>query len=266
VALGIARLWARLLGEARPEDRPPRPRWHLALGLAAAVVVAVVLLSSWFTNLRGPIDGVLAYLPWLWRAGVGSLHEQPWYDYLHRLAFWRFDKGPWWSEGLILSLAAVGFAVSLSRKFPGRGGTGVKPVARRPAESASFVRWIGFYTVLLTAAYSVIPYKTPWCLLGFLQGMILLAGVGAVALVRMVPTRSLKVLTTLVLLAGACHLAGQSYRASYVLPADRANPYVYSPTLPDVLRLSGDVQEIAGDQGDLARRLLLAAAVVPARV
>ncbi|HEX2974040.1 MAG TPA: hypothetical protein VHP11_17035, partial [Tepidisphaeraceae bacterium] len=49
-------------------------------------------------------------------------------------------------------------------------------------------RWfwifLASYTVLLTAAYSAVPYKTPWCLLGFLHGMILLAAVGAVALIR----------------------------------------------------------------------------------
>ena len=36
----------------------------------------------------------------------------------------------------------------------------------------------------MLVVYSAIPYKTPWCLLGFLHGMILLAGVGAVVLVR----------------------------------------------------------------------------------
>ena len=234
VGLVSTLLWARLVGEASPEDRPARPGWHLALGIAAAILVAVVLLSSLFSNPRGPIDGVLAYRPWLGRAGGASPHVHPWYYYLHILTWWRRGDGPLWSEGLILALAAVGFGLAL---LPKRAVT--------PGASASFVRWIGFYTVALTAAYSVIPYKTPWCLLGFLQGMILLAGVGAVGLVRIVPGLSLKVLMTLVLMGAGCHLAWQSHRASFIMPADPGNPYVYVHTLPDVVRLSGDLEELA---------------------
>jgi hypothetical protein len=29
---------------------------------------------------------------------------------------------------------------------------------------------LAFYTLILLALYSAIPYKTPWCLLGFLHG------------------------------------------------------------------------------------------------
>ena len=46
------------------------------------------------------------------------------------------------------------------------------------------LRFLGFYTLLMATAYSVIPYKTPWCLLGFLHGMVLLAGIGAVRLLH----------------------------------------------------------------------------------
>jgi len=276
VALLCTRLWGRLLGEASPENRPSRPAWHLAAGLAVAVLVAVVLLSSFFANLRGPIDGVLTYGSWLSRAGGASPHAHPWYYYLRVLAFWRVGDGPLCSEGLILALAAVGFGAGLLPRGTGRQGRQPIGAAAPPAmarsrwslrfvesfaifdvsgavasgSSAAFVRTVGFYTLALTAAYSVIPYKTPWCLLGFLQPMILLAGVGAVALVRIVPTIPLKSLTASVILCAACHLAWQSYRASFVLPADPGNPYVYAHTLPDVVRLSDDVEELVKATAD----------------
>ena len=44
--------------------------------------------------------------------------------------------------------------------------------------------FLALYTILLTAIYSAISYKTPWCLLSFFHGMILLAGIGAAALVE----------------------------------------------------------------------------------
>jgi predicted membrane-bound mannosyltransferase len=52
-------------------------------------------------------------------------------------------------------------------------------------------------------------------------------------------------LTALALAAGTCHLGWQSYRASYVEPTDQGNPYVYAHTLPDAVRLSADLQQIA---------------------
>ena len=47
------------------------------------------------------------------------------------------------------------------------------------------------------------------------------------------------------LLAATGPLAWQSYRASYVLGADPRNPYVYAHTLPDIVRLSDDVEQLA---------------------
>ncbi|HUT89763.1 MAG TPA: flippase activity-associated protein Agl23 [Thermoguttaceae bacterium] len=243
IGLACAAGWRWLVGESPRSDRPATPRWHLAAGLAAAILVAVTLLSSFFTNPRGPMDGLLTYLPWLTRAGGQTPHVHPWNYYLHVLAWWRVGDGPLWSEGLVLGLAAVGFAAAL---LP----------SRVPFFAAPFVRWLGFYTLALAAMYSALPYKTPWCLLGFLHGMILLAGVGAVALVRAVPTLPLKGCLSLVLLAAAGQLAWQSYRASYVLAADPRNPYVYAQTLPDAARLAGDVEQLAAASPD-GRRVLI---------
>ena len=53
---------------------------------------------------------------------------------------------------------------------------------RLAGANASFVRFLAIYTFVLTALYSLISYKTPWCVLSFWHGMILLAGVGAVVL------------------------------------------------------------------------------------
>ena len=106
------------------------------------------------------------YLPWLHRAGGDSPHIHPWSFYLHRLLFFHVAKGPVWSEALILVLAVVGAWAAFARK-------GLADA------SAGFVRFLALYTFALTAAYSLISYKTPWCLLSFWHGMILLAGVGA---------------------------------------------------------------------------------------
>ena len=55
--------------------------------VAVWLVVALVLFSSFFTNLAGPLDSVRTYLPWLHRAGGASPHIHPWSFYLERLLF-----------------------------------------------------------------------------------------------------------------------------------------------------------------------------------
>jgi len=235
LALGLTAGWNHLVGRVDSEEAARLKPIHFVWGGLAALLVAMTFLSSFFTNLRGPWDGMLTYLPWMGRAGGQSPHLYPWYQYLHMLVYWRMDDGPWWSEGFILALAACGWLfVMLPLKH-----------TVLPGAHVTFVRWLGFYTVLLASAYSAIPYKTPWCLLGFLHGMILLAGFGAAALVRNVPTMGLKAFSALILLAFACQLGWQAYRTSYVLADDPRNPHVYAHTLPDMGRLADDVEQLA---------------------
>jgi hypothetical protein len=69
--------------------------------------------------------------------------------------------------------------------------------------------------------------------------MILLAGLGAAALVEK------KSLLALPILALAAQLGWQSFRASFVYSADRRNPYVYAQTVPDILNLFKKAEGIA---------------------
>ncbi len=213
----------------------PWPWQHLAAGGVSAVVVAAVLLSSFFTNLRGPIDGVLTYLPWLSRAGGDSPHIYPWSFYLHRLIWWRVGQGFIWSEGLIFVLAAIGLgrAVTASRG------------ASADNNQITLVRWLACYTIALLGIYSLIPYKTPWCLLQFLVGLILLAGVGAALILQSLRPIALRAIIATLLVVGAGHLGWQAYRASFVVPADVGNPYVFAHTSPDLLQLAERLQGLA---------------------
>ena len=248
VALVSTAFWRRLLRESPSDHQVSRPPWHWVAGLGAAVLVAGLLLSSFLTNPKGPVDGLLTYLPWLKRAAGASTHIHNWYYHLHILAWWRLDDGPRWSEGIILALAAAGFVAAL---LPKR--------ALLPGASASFVRWLGFYTLTLIAVYSAVPYKTPWCLVQFLLGMILLAGVGAVALVRWVPTWPLKGAVTLVLLAAVTQLGCQSYLANFEFEADPRNPYVYVDTRPKFENLSDQMDALAEawqDRGEFSVRVI----------
>jgi predicted membrane-bound mannosyltransferase len=129
---------------------------------------------------------------------------------------------------LILLLALVGAVVSLVGK------------------KSALHRFLALYTIVLTAIYCVISYKTPWCLLNFYLGMILLAGVGASSLVEFIRARSGKVVLVVALLALTAQLAWQSCRANFRFATDRRNPYVYAQTVPDILNLVRRTEGIAG--------------------
>ena len=110
---------------------------------------------------------------------------------------------------------------------------------------ANLVRFLALYTLLLTAIYSLLPYKTPWCLLSFWHGMILRAGVGAGVLLRKVGLGARRMVCAALLLAGVAHLAWQAWQAATTYAADRRNPYVYAQTSPDLLRLVSQIESLA---------------------
>ena len=109
------------------------------------------------------------------------------------------------------------------------------------------MRWLACYTLVLTALYALIPYKTPWCMLSFLQGLVWLAGVGGWTIVRAVPTVVGKSAAGLLLAAGLAHLGWECYALNFDvrLAADQRNPYVYAHTSTDVLNLARQMDRLA---------------------
>ncbi len=205
---------------------------HLVAGLAAGVIVSALFFSSFLSNPGGILDSVRTYATYFNRAGSSNLHIHPWHYYLRMLIYFRYGGGPIWSEGLIVFLAVVGFIAAMLRKGP-------------PSVNIQLLRFIAFYTLILTAVYSAIPYKTPWCVLGFLHGMILLAGVGAVVLVKLVPNVLPRLIILCLLLDASAHLSWQAYRCNYRYYADSRNPYVYAHPTKDVFAVVQRVEEMA---------------------
>ena len=223
-ALVATRFWngwrARCLGGASASvpqlNWLPPPR-HTLLALAVTGGVWLLLFSSFFTNASGLVDSVKTYLPWLHRASGASPHIHPWNFYLERLIWFHPPKSPVWSEALILLLAVIGGGVAFCNNPDLRG-------------QPTLARFLTFYTLALTAIYTLISYKTPWCLLNFWLGMILLAGIGAAALVQLCRSTPSKLFMATALAIGVMHLGTQAWRAAVTQAADPRNPYVYAQT------------------------------------
>jgi uncharacterized protein (TIGR03663 family) len=202
---------------------------HIIIGLVAAVIVSALFYSSFLSNPGGILDSFRAYTNYFNRASGNTLHIHPWYYYLRMLIFFRYDDGPIWTEAIIVLLAIIGFVAVLKRTVP-------------PSTNIGLLRFIAFYTLIMTIVYSAIPYKTPWCMLGFLHGMILMAGIGAMALVKLMP-KVLPRLIVILLLVDACgYLLWQSYLSNYKYYADSRNPYVYAHPTTDVFTIVDKIE------------------------
>lgn len=132
----------------------------------------------------------------------------------------------------------VGSTISVGEGTGGERGVGLDP--RLAA------RFLTGYGVALAMVYSVVPYKTPWCLLGFHYAWVLLAGIGAAAIGRVARGWMGKGLVGVVLVAVAVHLGWQAWRGSREFAADFRNPYVYGHTSADVFNLLEMIDELAG--------------------
>jgi uncharacterized protein (TIGR03663 family) len=215
--------------------------FHAAVFLAAGAAAAALFYSSFFHHPAGLADAFRAIGASFVKAAHPGVHAHPWDFYWRILAYSKTAGGPVWTEGFLLFLAAVGAGATL---MPEGGRDG----------SPRFLRFILFFTLVTAAAYSLIPYKTPWNLLPFYLGLVILAGHGAGLLWRVGRIKLIRVLVLTILVTGFALLGIQNYRASFPYAADPANPYVYAQTGPDLLRLVAAVEKaaaVAPDKQDM---------------
>ncbi len=241
--------------------------WQLAVAglivLVTAALISPIFFSSFGANWQGVADSFTTYYRYIDRAageGSAGLHVHAWHYYFRILFWWHEEGGPLWTEGLIAALALVGLAAGLTGKGLGAStaspSTGTPSLLRRILQwfdgppHIALVRMLGVYTIAVMLVYTAIPYKTPWCALGFLHGAILLAGVGAGVLVRITPELAYKGLILTVLVIPTGHLAFQAYRASFVAYEAPHNPYVYSHSTRDVIPFVEKIRDIARSHPD----------------
>jgi len=211
-------------------------RGHVFLALGVAVFTAVLFFSSFFKNPKGILDSLLAFQAYFGKSGEPGFHAHPFSYYLGLLTLSK-SGGLVWSEALVLALAVCGIFASLKNRNP-------------------FPLFISGYALFTAAIFSAIPYKTPWNLLPFHLGFVILAGIGTAFIFQSLRKNFKKALAGLLLAGGIFHLGWQSYRANFRYFADPRNPYVYAQTSTDYPKLIRRVEEIAALHPD-GRRLLV---------
>jgi uncharacterized protein (TIGR03663 family) len=254
-----AALAAVVLARRKVRLKPDVTRMTVAILTAAAV--AALFYSAFLTDPAGILGPLRAAGTYVDRGVAPTTHVQPWHYYLG-LLWWSTSGGLRWTEAAVVCLAVVGIGAAI---WPGRhyGTTAQgrpstssgRPEALEGREDAwqdrvFWTRYLALYAVLATAAFSAIPYKTPWNLLPFYIGILVLAGIGFSALYhacrgRASALRLLLPALMLFLLLASAQLGWQAWRAAVTYGADPRNPYVYAHTVPDAVRMAHRIRELA---------------------
>ena len=236
----IAACAAALVRPAAAERHGPRvPVFrHAFWAIAAAAVPALVLYTGFFRSPVGFVESIRAFTIYFARGVDPGPHVQPWSAYF-RMLTWSSEGGLVWTEALILLLAAIG---------------AVSAVAHRRTSFWPF--YVCLYSLFTAAIFSAVRYKTPWNVLPFYVGLVLLAGVGVAALFIRMRHPAVRTVAVAALAAGVCHLGVQNVRANFRYAADPRNPYVYAHTSTDFLKLAARIRDVAAVHPEGRRTLV----------
>lgn len=193
-------------------------RFLLKTGVVV-ICLWVVFFTGFFHNRKGITDFFLALIPWLKTGVGGSGHDKP-------VSYWLNLMGRYeWAALAGIAGAAAG-AFSQSWKMRG----------------------ISSFALINGLVYSLIPYKTPWCIMDILWPFVLVAGYWFEHAVTASQRKSVPAFL-FTLFVGAVivgHSAVVGYRLNFMNYTDPHEPYVYVQTKNDVAMIQ-----------DLIRRKIL---------
>ena len=215
IALVLAGGTLRWLERLRPSCPPlplhPAPRlWTRQDGFQTAAVCLLAILFFYSGGFLDPssLPGLYQTFGKWFNTGVleETGHEKPFFYWLELLGRYEWP-------------AALGVLLSGMALLPGMSG---------------LLRYLAIYGCGTLVAYSLVAYKTPWCVISLLWPFCFLFGYGvewASGRWKTVPT----VAAALVVIASA----GWSARLSFIRPTDYRNEkYVYVQTLNDLSLLT----------------------------
>ena len=180
------------------DRRPAKQTWDyvdLAIVVVTGVVLLVVFYSGFFFHWAGVKGLYQAYKPWFATGSEGHGHEKAWYYWIALIA--RYELPAF--VGLLGCVFALRF----------------KTVT---------LRYLAIYGVGTVMAYSIVKYKTPWCIISFIWPLLFAFG----AMVKITPLRFKGVTYRwfgLILVGGVLAAVLYSVTANWPSTWDHAWPY-----------------------------------------
>src|SRR5437667_8814505 len=185
------------------DPRPATQIWNyvdLAVVIGTGIALIVFFYSGTFFHWNGIKGLYQAYLPWFRTGSEGHGHEKPWYYWLALISHYELPV----LAGLLLCIFALRF-------------------------KATSLRYLAIYGVGTLIAYSIVKYKTPWCIISFIWPFLFIFGA---AMVVMTPRYRLATYVGSTVLL--CASLGSTIWLNYFRCTTDTEPYVYVQTYNDI--------------------------------
>ena len=183
----------------------------LAMVIGTGIALIVAFYSGFFfhwTGVRGIFE---AYKPWFKTGSEGHGHEKPWPYWLNLIARYEWPI----LGGVVVSLFAIRF----------------KNMA---------LRYLAIYGVGTLMAYSIVKYKTPWCIISFIWPFTFIFG--AATLIIPAAYRTITYLVSAVMLTGSLLYC---VWLNYFRCTTDTEPYVYVQTYNDIFKFTDPLIQLA---------------------
>jgi uncharacterized protein (TIGR03663 family) len=191
-----------------------RQRWtytELVVVLLTGIAALVFFYSGTFMNWSGVAGLFETFEAWFKTGKEGNGHEKPWHYWLELLARYEWPL----LAGLVASAATLLFRdVSL--------------------------RYLAIYGVGTLMAYSIVNYKTPWCIISMIWPLLFIFGAAVYVLPRYLQ-RPAGIAAALLVTASLV----QSARLNYLHCTTDTEPYVYVQTYNDIRKLTDPLLTLA---------------------
>ncbi len=181
-----------------PEERMPQASWRdYLLAPFTALLAWAVFYAAFGLNPEGLVDFFRAFSAWF-ATGTGETgHNKAWWYWLDLIR-----QMEW--------IAAAALLGSVYYLFKG----------------ATVMRWLAAATFGTLAAYSIVAYKTPWCIVSFTWAYALLAADLAMRLSRQFGS----VIPVLIVCLAGAHDGWRAWQLNFIRYDDPIEPYVYVQT------------------------------------
>ena len=197
-----------------PDAKRVRQSWTYFDFIAVAVTGGAVIIffySGAFLNWPGVTGLYKTFDAWFKTGSQGAGHEKAWWYWLMLIA--RYE------QPVLLGLVLCAFC----QFFKHLG-----------------LRYLAIYGVGTLIAYSIVKYKTPWCIISIVWPLLFVFG----AVIVLVPTSLRRAISAAVAVLLAASL-GLSVSLNYFRCTTETEPYVYVQTYNDVWKLTKPLLRLA---------------------
>ena len=202
----------------------------LLILVVTLIFISILFYSSFFTNPKGISDSLLTFSNYFSKAGSNVYHTHPWYYYFELILFTNND--------LILFTQIPLFIFTII-------GIYFSFVGREKKSEQYLFKFISIFSIAQALVYSVIPYKTPWLLLNFWIGFIIIASFGIYKIYGIINNKKYKIVFIILIGIIWSHNFLQTYITSFAHSYQPENPFTYSQSTLDIVEVSDKIIKVA---------------------